>query len=54
MTKIRIEHNGVVAEITQDAAVLDDVLDICRRAINGVGFYCGELEEKFQHKEEAE
>lgn len=48
MTTIRIEHEGVVCEVKQDATVLDEVLDMCRRAINGVGFFCGEIEKKIE------
>ena len=46
MTTIRIQHEGIVCEISQDAIILEEMLDICRRAINGVGFYCDEIIEK--------
>jgi hypothetical protein len=46
MTTIRIEHEGIVCEVRQDAGVLDEMLDMCRRVVNGVGFFCGEIEEK--------
>jgi hypothetical protein len=45
MTTVTIKHNDVTCSISEDVVMLDDMIALCRRAINGVGFHCEELVE---------
>ena len=47
--KVTIQTDNAVCEINEpDAIMLDDVIDMCRRALNGVGFYCKELVQEME------
>ena len=42
--KVTIETENATCEISEpNTIMLDDVIEMCRRAINGVGFHCNEL-----------
>jgi hypothetical protein len=47
--KVTIETENAICEISEpNTIMLDDVIDMCRRAINGVGFHCKELVQEME------